>query len=225
MEHWEELSPGGIRILWDDTLFPPGTDSFLLSSLPRLRPGLRVCDLGCGTGLLGFLLLQRQRQLHVTGIDREARAIALARRCGSENRLSDRTRFETLDIREVRGALPAGNFDLAVSNPPYFPSARGRSPADPARRNARMEDTLSLSELCSSAACLLRWGGSFCLVHRPERLALFLGKITRSLAFNRYQARQAEKRGGGQLPLALEELGDCIPAAPSAAQAAEDREL
>ena len=60
-------------------------------------------------------------------------------------------------------------------------------------------------------------------VHRPERLAPFLGKITRSLAFNRYQARQAEKRGGGQLPLALEELGDCIPAAPSAAQAAEDR--
>ena len=62
-------------------------------------------------------------------------------------------------------------------------------------------------------------------VHRPERLAPFLGKITRSLAFNRYQARQAEKRGGGQLPLALEELGDCVPAAPSAAQAAEDREL
>ena len=79
MEHWEELAPGGLRLLWDDALFPPGTDSFLLSALPRLRPGLRVCDLGCGTGLVGFLLLQRQRDLSLTGVDREERAIALAR--------------------------------------------------------------------------------------------------------------------------------------------------
>ena len=33
MEHWEELAPGGLRLLWDDALFPPGTDSFLLSAL------------------------------------------------------------------------------------------------------------------------------------------------------------------------------------------------
>lgn len=62
-------------------------------------------------------------------------------------------------------------------------------------------------------------------VHRPERLGPFLGKITRSLACNRYNAAQAEKRGGGELPLVLEELGDCVPASPSAAQAAEGREL
>ena len=100
MEHWEELAPGGLRLLWDDALFPPGTDSFLLSALPRLRPGLRVCDLGCGTGLVGFLLLQRQRSLSLTGVDREERAMTLARRCAAENGLADRAVFETriLDI-------------------------------------------------------------------------------------------------------------------------------
>ena len=63
MEHWEELKPGGLRFVWADHLFRPGTDTFLLSSLPWLRPGLRVCDLGCGTGLLGLLLMQRQPDL------------------------------------------------------------------------------------------------------------------------------------------------------------------
>ena len=120
MEHWEKLAPGGLRLLWDDALFPPGTDSFLLSALPRPRPGLRVCDLGCGTGLVGFLLLQRQRDLSLTGVDREERAIALARRCAAENGLADRAVFETLDIRDLRGRLPAGGFDLVVSNPPYI---------------------------------------------------------------------------------------------------------
>ena len=60
--YWEELCPGGLRFLYGNGQFPPGLDSFVLSSMPRLKPGLRVCDLGCGTGFLSILLLQRQRQ-------------------------------------------------------------------------------------------------------------------------------------------------------------------
>ena len=47
MEHWESISPGGYRFVYDEAVFPPGTDSFLLSALPRLKAGMRVCDLGC----------------------------------------------------------------------------------------------------------------------------------------------------------------------------------
>lgn len=80
MEHWEALCPDGLRFVYDDTLFRPGTDTFLLSSLPRLKRGLRVCDLGCGTGLLSLLLLQRQPELQVTGVEILPQAAALARR-------------------------------------------------------------------------------------------------------------------------------------------------
>jgi RNA polymerase sigma-70 factor (ECF subfamily) len=41
---------------------------------------------------------------------------------------------------------------------------------------------------------------------RPQVLRQFLAKITRNLAFDRYRADTAEKRGGGQQLLALEEL-------------------
>ena len=46
MEHWESFCPGGLRFVYDDELFRPGTDTFLLSSLPRLKKGMKVCDLG-----------------------------------------------------------------------------------------------------------------------------------------------------------------------------------
>lgn len=48
--------------------------------------------------------------------------------------------------------------------------------------------------------------------HHPARLATFLGKITRRLALDRYAARTADKRGGGQMTELLEEWRDCLPA-------------
>lgn len=170
MEHWEALRPGGLRFVWDEALFRPGTDSFLLSSLPKLSPGLRVCDLGCGTGLLGLLLLQRQRALHVTGLDLQPAAIALAERAAEENGLTDRLRFLCADLRQVREYFPTGSFDLVICNPPYYPPDSGKVSADSARRTARSETEATLEDICAAASYLLRWGGKFCLVHKPERL-------------------------------------------------------
>lgn len=41
---------------------------------------------------------------------------------------------------------------------------------------------------------------------RPQRLGVFLGKITRNLSIDRWRTRNAAKRGGGELTLAIEEL-------------------
>ena len=46
---------------------------------------------------------------------------------------------------------------------------------------------------------------------RPNFLKLFLAKITRNLAFNRWREQSAVKRGGGEVELVLEELAGCIP--------------
>ena len=46
---------------------------------------------------------------------------------------------------------------------------------------------------------------------RPGLLRLFLAKITRNLAFTRWRSQTAEKRGGGETALVLEELAYCIP--------------
>ncbi len=47
---------------------------------------------------------------------------------------------------------------------------------------------------------------------RPNKLQLFLGKITRNLALDRYKARHAAKRGGGCVEVALDELAECLAA-------------
>ena len=171
MEHWEALKLGGYRFVYDDALFPPGTDSFLLSAYPKLKRRQSVCDLGCGTGLLGLLLLQRQPELQITGIEIEPQAAALAVRAAEENGLQDRLSVLHGDLRRIRSLLPAGRSDLVICNPPYYPADSGRLAADRSIRTARTETEATLDEICAAAAYLLRWDGSFCLVQKPERLA------------------------------------------------------
>ncbi len=48
--------------------------------------------------------------------------------------------------------------------------------------------------------------------NRPDPLKPYLGTLCRRGALDRYDQKQAKKRGGGQLPLALDELAECIPA-------------
>lgn len=48
---------------------------------------------------------------------------------------------------------------------------------------------------------------------RPDHFAAFLGRITRNLSLNRLKQYHAEKRGAGQVALALSELEECVGAA------------
>ena len=60
---------------------------------------------------------------------------------------------------------------------------------------------------------------------RPNLLSAFLAKITRNLAFNRYKHNKADKRGGGELPLVLEELADCVSGKETVEEAFDHKTL
>ncbi len=64
------------------------------------------------------------------------------------------------------------------------------------------------SEECVNDTWLSAWNAM--PPQRPNMLRMFLAKITRNLSFNRFNARSAEKRGGGEIHLVLDELAECI---------------
>lgn len=79
------------------------------------------------------------------------------------------------------------------------------------------------SEECVNDTWLHAWNAI--PPQKPNVLRMFLAKITRNLAFNRFNARNAEKRGGGEIALVLDELGECLGGGADAEAAYETKEL
>jgi len=199
MEHVDYLWPDGPHFYYDTALFPPTTDSFALGYFARPGRGGAVCDLGCGTGLLGALLLAREPSLRLVNVEQNADALALARRTFAENGRA--AEFRAGDLRDSAVLPAAGSMDYCVCNPPYFRSGSGKSADGKARRDAREEAQCTLSDVCAAAARILRWGGGFALVYRPERLADLL----------------CELRGHGMEPKRLRFVTQAAEAAPTLA--------
>lgn len=60
---------------------------------------------------------------------------------------------------------------------------------------------------------------------KPNPLAPFLGKIVRHLSIDRWRKKSAGRRGGGQMTVALEELGECVAGGEDLEARYEQKEL
>ena len=230
----EEQIGGKYRMELSQTQFSLSTDSIALADFARVFSGARVCDLGCGCGALGLLLLAKCETLQVTGVEIQEPAARCAAENAAQNGLSQ---FSVLhgDLREYRTLLPANGFDIVVSNPPYYPVSGGAAPEKLPLAIARSEVCCTLSDLCACAAWCLRFGGSFFLVHKPERLTDLLCDLRavrlepKRIRFVRHRAQSAvslvllESRLGGRPGLRYEP--DLILYGPDGSASADCRRI
>ena len=59
----------------------------------------------------------------------------------------------------------------------------------------------------------------------PEKLSLFLGKITRNLSLNRYRKNETKKRGGGTADIVFDEIGEIISGSENPEEKFEQKEI
>lgn len=184
--------------------FRPGTDSVLLADFVNIGTRRRGIDLGCGSGILPLLLLVRSERLHMTGLEINSEAARVARKNMAANALETRCDIISGDIRRCRELFKTGQFDLVVSNPPYFAAGSGRQSPNADKAAARGEKLCSLEDICRAASYLCRTGGAFCLVHRAERLADVIC-LLRETGFEAKRLRTVSHSAGKEPSLVLVE--------------------
>lgn len=171
MEHL----PNGYTLSLCGEAFPLSTDSMVLAHFTKLPKNASVLDLGSGCGTLGLLLCSRDPGCHVTGMELTEAAHLAALENIRANALDARMESICADLRSVSERFLPGSFSCCISNPPYF-SAGAASQAQPL---ARQELHCTPEDLFRAAAWALKFGGDFCLVHKPERLAELIATAAR----------------------------------------------
>lgn len=135
--------------------------------------GLRVADVGTGSGCLAVTLAAELPTARVVAFDVSRGALEVAARNAARHGVSNRIDFVERDVREGLGAQAAAapdlapdRFDLIVSNPPYVPTRNLETIAPEVREHEPSlalfagEDGLELIDaLVSAAAAVLARDG------------------------------------------------------------------
>ena len=148
-----------------------GTDAYLLAAFIRPQGKARAVELGAGTGIISLLLAARNRLSHITAAEIQEDFATLAQRNVSLNGLDDKISVINTDIRDLKTASIGGEVDVVLANPPYMRTDSGKPNLSSRKQIARHEVCGGIDDFCASAERLLKHGGKFYCVWRPDRLS------------------------------------------------------
>ncbi len=146
-----------------------GTDAYLLSAFLPSKGKIGV-ELGCGSGVISLLALSKDKASHIYGIEVQKDIANIAKRNGELNGFSDRFSVICKDLREVKHEDTCGEVDFVFSNPPYMKADSGKLNENTQKNISRHEIFGSINDFCACAKRLLKHGGDFYVVYRPDRL-------------------------------------------------------
>ena len=164
----DDLFVHGWKIYQDTDGFCFGTDAILLSAFASEKRFSCAVDLCCGTGILPLLLASCNCAEEVFGVEILPHCADLAERSIALNGIGDRVKILCEDLRKT--TLPSGKFDLVTANPPYFLPGTGKKSKETVE-TSRREENCTFFDVAACASRLLKFGGRFCVVHKPERLS------------------------------------------------------
>ncbi len=156
-----------------------GTDGVILGAWVNCNGANRILDIGTGTGLLALMMAQRTSAF-IDGIDIDEAACKQAEENMQASKWKTRLNIACTPLQEYK---PRDQFDLIISNPPYFLHAL--APTDEARSRARLAtDTLTYEDLIENTLRFMCSKGKLNVILPYNEGKIFREKAMQSGLFN-----------------------------------------
>lgn len=190
-----------------------GTDGVLLGAWAFMqyadnsRP-MRILDVGTGSGVIALMLAQRFEKAYVTGVEIDSEAAEEANRNFCESPWPTRLLAVTEDFNTFVKNQAGKNWDLIVSNPPYYNN--GEEAPDEARRRARHEKSLGFATLINKAELLLSDSGLLAVV-APWEMAdeiAFMASLKKLRIVRKCDVRTVSRKNPRRVLLEFEKVSD-----------------
>lgn len=169
-ERIDDLQCKGLKIIQNVKGFCFGVDAVLLANFPEIKRGQRVIDLGTGTGIIPILIAGKTCAGEVIGLEIQEDIAEMAQRSVMLNDIGDRVKIFHEDIKNASKVFGRESFDVVTTNPPYKHAGSGIVNPGDKKAISRHEVLCTLEDVVRVSAELLKGGGRFFMVHRPERM-------------------------------------------------------
>lgn len=180
-QRWvDELLGGRIKVWRTPDVYPPAIDALLLAATVDLAPGRTILDVGIGSGAASLALFAREPACYVCGIDLNEPALSLAAASAQLNGFGDNLRVIHGDLATASKALKSRQFDVVITNPPFYEPASVRGSPKPARSGAH-EESMPLEVWLDLCLKRVRSRGWLHIIHRGDRIAGILAGLAPQL--------------------------------------------
>ncbi len=169
-ERLDDLHRNNYKIIQNTKGFCFGQDAVLLSGFAKVKRGEKALDLCTGTGIIPILLEAKTNGEHFSAIELQAQWADMASRSVKYNSLENKIDIVCGDIKNIDKYFKLQSFDVITCNPPYMVSGSGSVNDYSPKTIARHEIMCNISDVFNAADKMLKFGGRFYMVHRPERL-------------------------------------------------------
>ena len=166
----DTLLGGKVKIVQFEEGVKVSSDAVLLASLINgkiTKKPVKILDVGVGGGGVSLCLLSRFPNISVVGIDIQDEMLDIARQSCKINDFQDRWSLEKEDILNQSANLKKCEFDVVITNPPYY---KGHISPDKIKAKAHSEQGIDLTDWISNCIKRLRTGGIFAMIHKAERV-------------------------------------------------------
>lgn len=147
-----------------------GTDAFLLASFIKAQKNAIAVELGGGTGIISLLCASREKLAKIYCLEIQKDFADIIDRNAQLNSLDNKVSSLCADVRDIRSTDLGFEVDVVFSNPPYMKADSGKRNESDEKYIARHEVCGDIGDFCACAKRLLKHGGFFYCVWRPDRL-------------------------------------------------------
>jgi tRNA1Val (adenine37-N6)-methyltransferase len=171
------------------------TDGVLLGAWADSSQATHILDIGTGTGLIALMLAQRNALALIDAVEIEHNAYQQAVFNFAQSPWATRLQAYLTSVQQWATETPA-QYDLIVSNPPFFEIGKHSITTQQNRQTARYTGSLSHETLLHSAYHLLSEEGIFSVILPSQQGQSFIEQATTKNNFFLHRLAQIAPREG-----------------------------
>ena len=158
-------------IYQNDDYFTFSLDSVLLANFVTIKlSDKKIIDFCCGNAPIPMLMSFRTKA-RIFGVELQKEVYDMGVQSVKENKMNEQIELFNIDVKNIDSVIDAESMDIVTCNPPYFKyKDDSLVNENDIKSIARHEVMLNLEDVLKASRYVLKNGGTFAMVHRPERM-------------------------------------------------------